>query len=64
MLAAQDIRMRVLYQPLADLSIGCFEVGVSGARAFDTLPLIDDQLTDEVHSLIIMLCCWIIVCYL
>ena len=58
MLAAQGVRMRVLYQPLIDLSIGCFEVGISSARASDTILLIDDQLTDEVNGLMIMLCCW------
>ena len=35
--------MRVLHQPLADLSIGCFEVGISNVRASDVVPLIDDQ---------------------
>ena len=55
MLVAQGMRMRVLYQSLANLSIGCFEVGVYGARASDTIPLIDDQLIDEVHGLMIVL---------
>ena len=35
--------MRVLYQPLADLSIGCFEVGTSSVRASDVVHLMDDQ---------------------
>ena len=52
---------KMLHQPLADLSIGCFEVGVSGARASDIIPLKDNQLIDEVHGLMIMLCCWTIV---
>ena len=43
MIADRSIRMRVLYQPLADLSIGCFEVGTHGARTSDVVPLIDDQ---------------------
>ena len=38
MIAAQSVRMRMLHQPIADLSIGCFEVGTS-----DVVPLIDDQ---------------------
>ena len=61
MLVAQGVRTRVLYQPLADLSLGCFEVDVSGARASDIIPLIDDQLTDEVHGLMIVLCYWTVV---
>ena len=64
MLTAQGVRMRMLYQPLVDLSIGCFEVGVSGTRAFNTIPLIDDQLTDEVHDLRILLYCWTAICCL
>ena len=43
MITARSVRMRVLHPPLADLSIGCFEVGTSGARAYDVVPLIDDQ---------------------
>ena len=43
MIAAWSVRMRVLYQPLADLSIGCFEVGTSNVRASNVVPLIDDQ---------------------
>ena len=35
MIEAQKIRMRVLYQPLADLSIGCFKVGTFDVRASD-----------------------------
>ena len=35
--------MRVLHQLLADLSIGCFEVGTPDVRASDVVPLIDDQ---------------------
>ena len=33
----------VLYQPLADLNIGCLEVGTSDVRASDAVPLVDDQ---------------------
>ena len=33
MIAARNVRMRVLHQPLADLSIGCFGVGTSDVRA-------------------------------
>ena len=43
MLVARSVRIRVLYQPLADLSIGCFEVSTSNIRASDVVPLIDDQ---------------------
>ena len=43
MIAARSVRMRVLHQPLADLSIGCFEVGTSSVRASDVVPLLDDQ---------------------
>ena len=42
MIAAQSVRMRVLYQPLIDWSIGCFEVGTYDVRAYDVVPLIDD----------------------
>ena len=31
-------KMRVLYQPLADLNIGCFEVGISDVSASDVIP--------------------------
>ena len=37
MIAARSIRMRVFYQPLADLSIGCFEVGTPNVIASDTI---------------------------
>ena len=43
MIAARSIRMRMLYQPLAYLSIGCFEVGTSDVIDSDIVPLIDDQ---------------------
>ena len=43
MIAAQSVRVRVLYQPLVDWSIGCFEVGTSDVRTSDVVPLIDDQ---------------------
>ena len=43
MIAARSVRIRMLHQPLADLSIGCFEVGTSDVRASDVVPLIDDQ---------------------
>ena len=33
----------MLYQPLADLSIGCLKVGISDVRASDVVPSIDDQ---------------------
>ena len=35
MIVAHSVRMRVLYQPLADWSIECFEVGTSDVRASD-----------------------------
>ena len=35
--------MRVFHQPLADLSIGCLEVGISDVRASDIVRLVDDQ---------------------
>ena len=54
----------MLHQSLVDLSIGCFEFGIFGARASDTIPLIDDYLTYKVYSLMIVLCCWTIVCCL
>ena len=57
MIAAQSVRVRVLHQPLADFNIRYFEVGTSSARASDTILLIDDQLTDEVHVLMILLYC-------
>ena len=43
MIAARSVRMIVLHQPLADLSIRCFEVGTSDVRTSDVVPLIDDQ---------------------
>ena len=43
MITAQSVRMRVLHQLLADLSIGCFQVGTSDVIASDVVPLIDDQ---------------------
>ena len=43
MIVARSVRMRVLHQPLADLSIGCFEVSTSDVIASDVVPLIDDQ---------------------
>ena len=36
-------KMRVLHQPLADLSIGCLEVGTSDVRASDIVPSVYDQ---------------------
>ena len=33
--AARSVRMRVLHQPLADLSIGHFEVGTFSVRTSD-----------------------------
>ena len=35
MIAAWSVRMGMLYQPLVDLSIGCFKVGTSEVRASD-----------------------------
>ena len=35
MIIARSVRMRVLHQPLVDLIIGCFEVGISDVRASD-----------------------------
>ena len=35
MITARSVRMRVLHQPLADLSIGCFKVGTSNVRTSD-----------------------------
>ena len=43
MIAARGVRMRMLYQPLADLSIGCLKVGISDVRASDIVRLVDDQ---------------------
>ena len=43
MIAAWSVRMRVLHQPLADLSLGCLEVGISDVRASDVVPSVDDQ---------------------
>ena len=43
MIAACSVRMRVLHQPLTDLSIGCLEVGISNVRASDIVRLVDDQ---------------------
>ena len=42
MIAARGIRMRMLHQPFADLSIGCLKVGISDVRASDVVPLLDD----------------------
>ena len=35
MIIAWSVRMRVLHQPLVDLSIGCFEVGTSSVITSD-----------------------------
>ena len=43
MIAARSVRMRVLHQPLADLSLGCLEVGISDVRASDVVPSVYDQ---------------------
>ena len=43
MITARSARMRVLHQPLADFSIGCFKVGTSDVIASDVVSLIDDQ---------------------
>ena len=43
LLAAHSVRIRVLYQPLTDLGIGCFKDGISDVRISDVVPLIDDQ---------------------
>ena len=55
MLTSLECENEVLCQQLADLSIGCFEVNTPSPRASDTIPFIDDQLTDEVHGLMIVL---------
>ena len=39
MIASWSVRMRVLHQPLADLSIGCLKVGISDVRASDIIRL-------------------------
>ena len=57
MIATRSVRVRVLHQPLADFNIRYFKVGTFSARASDTILLIDDQLTDEVHVLMILLYC-------
>ena len=43
MIAARGVRMRMLHQPLADLNIGCFKVGISDVRASDVVLLVYDQ---------------------
>ena len=43
MIAARGVRMRMLHQPFADLSIGCLKIGPFDIRASDIVPLIDDQ---------------------
>ena len=43
MIVAWSVRMRVLHQPLADLSLRCLEVGISDVRASDVVPSVDDQ---------------------
>ena len=43
MIAAWSVRMRVFHQPLTDLNIGCFEVGISDVRASDVVPSVYDQ---------------------
>ena len=40
---SSNCKMRVLYQPLADLNIGCLEIGTSDARASDVVPSVYDQ---------------------
>ena len=55
MIAAQSVRMRVLYQLLADWSIGCFEVGTSDVKASDIVPLINNHPAAEIHGLMIVL---------
>ena len=42
-ITARSVRMRVLHQPLEDLSIGYFKVGTSSIRASDVVPLLNDQ---------------------
>ena len=49
MIGARSVRMRVLYQPLAYLSIECFKVSTSDVRASDVVPLINDRLAGEAH---------------
>ena len=43
MIASWSVRMRVLHQPLAYLSLGCLEVGISDVRASYVVPSVDDQ---------------------
>ena len=64
MLCSLECENEMLHQSFVDLSIRCFKFGVSNVKASDTIPLIDDQLTDEVYGLMIVLCCWTVVCYL
>ena len=54
MIAARGVRMRMLHQPLIDLSIGCFEVGTPDVRASDIVRLTDDRPANEVHGLMIV----------
>ena len=42
-IAAWSVRMMVLHQPLIDLNLGQLQVNTPGARASDTILLIDDQ---------------------
>ena len=43
MIAAWSVRMKVLHRTLANLSIGCLEVGIPDVRASDVVPSVDDQ---------------------
>ena len=43
MIAARSVRMRVLHQPLADLNVGYFEVGIFDVSASDVVPSVYDQ---------------------
>ena len=43
MIVACSVRMRVLHQPHADLSLECLEVGISDVRASDVVPSVGDQ---------------------
>ena len=39
MIAARGVRMRMLHQPFADLSIGCLKVGIFDVKASDIIRL-------------------------
>ena len=59
---SSEYENEVLCQQLADLSLECFKVGTSDARASDTVPTTDDQWEDEVHCLMTLI--WMNFCLL